>query len=95
MEVADEVKRVIAAGLKLPVEQLRDETKLEDLGAESLDMIEIVFDLEEKFNIDMTVKMGRAQTSAKAPGQLELSDYATVGDVCRIVTTLVAAKASK
>ena len=47
MQVADDVKQVIAKELKLPVERLTDDTKLGDLGAESLDVIEIVFALED------------------------------------------------
>ena len=94
MEVADEVKAVIAKELKLPAEELSDDTKLADLGAESLDVIEIVFQLEEKFNVDISVKM--APDGANA-GQAEgnMADFATVGDICRAVKALVDAKASK
>jgi acyl carrier protein len=99
MQVADDVKQVIAKELKLPVERLTDDTKLGDLGAESLDVIEIVFALEEKFNVDITVKMGPGPGAASAdtsasPGT-DLSGLTTVGDICRAVQVLVDAKASK
>jgi acyl carrier protein len=94
MEVADEVKAVIAKELKLPAGELGDDTKLADLGAESLDVIEIVFQLEEKFNIDISVKMAAdGATGGQADGNM--SDFATVGDICRAVKALVDAKASK
>jgi acyl carrier protein len=96
MEVTDEVKAVIAKELKLPVEELGDERKLADLGAESLDVIEIVFQLEEKFNIDISVKM-EADAGAAPPRDdaVDMSAFATVGDICRAVKKLVDAKASK
>jgi acyl carrier protein len=94
MEVADEVKAVIAKELKLPAGELNDDTKLADLGAESLDVIEIVFQLEEKFNVDISVKMAPGgATGGQAEG--DMSDFATVGDICRAVKALVDAKASK
>jgi len=93
MEVADDVKAVIANELKIPVEQLIDDRKLADLGAESLDVIEIVFELEEKFNIDISVKMTSTGAGAgMLHDQVELSALGTVGDICRMVKTLVDAK---
>jgi len=98
MQVSDDVKQVIAKELKLPVERLTDDTNLGDLGAESLDVIEIVFALEEKFDINITVKMGADPATANAanasPGT-DLSALTTVGDICRAVQALVDAKASK
>ena len=58
MDIAAEVRRVIAKVLKRPVQDLSNETKLQDLGAESLDFIEIVFEIEETFQIDLTVTIG-------------------------------------
>jgi acyl carrier protein len=96
MEVADGVKAVIAKELKIPVEQLSDDRKLADLGAESLDVIEIVFQLEEKFNIDISVKTTLASANAgRQQDQVELSALGTVGDICRVVKSQVDAKTSK
>ncbi len=94
MKVADDVKQVIAKELKIPVEQLSEEVKLADLGAESLDVIEIVFSLEEKFNIDISMKTTAAPTrdADKANAPTDLTDFQTVGDICRAVQTLVDAK---
>jgi acyl carrier protein len=96
MVVADDVKVVIAKELKVPVEEMSDERKLADLGAESLDVIEIVFQLEEKFDIDISVKMdaGGAGAGSKQDG-VDMSDFTTVGDICRAVQKLVDAKTSK
>jgi acyl carrier protein len=94
MEVADEVKNVIAKELKLPVEELTDDRLLADVGAESLDVIEIVFALEEKFNIDISLKMNQGSGAGKQ-AESDLSNFATVGDICRSVKALVDAKAAK
>lgn len=84
MNVDDEVKRVIAKALRAPVEQLTDGTKLEALGAESLDIIEMVFELEEKF--DVTISL-----SPKMDGR----SFSTIGDVSAAVKNLVDAKAAR
>jgi acyl carrier protein len=97
MDVANDVKQIIAKELKIPVEQLGDDVKLADIGAESLDVIEIVFNLEEKFNVDISIKTAAAPSTdaAKAQGPTDLNDFATVGDICRAVQALVDAKAAK
>ena len=96
MDVADDVKQVVAKELKIPIESLTDDTKLEELGAESLDVIEIVFALEEKFDVDITVKVGPEPGAANpAEGGTDLSGFTTVGDICRAVQALVDAKARK
>ena len=94
MDIAAEVRRVIAKVLKRPVQDLSNETKLQDLGAESIDFKEIVFEIEETFQIDLTVTIGNPQTAGKEQDNA-LSDFATVGDICRAVETVVAAKAPK
>jgi acyl carrier protein len=92
MNTSEDVKLVIAKALKVPAEQLHDETRLQDIGAESIDTIEIMFELEEKFDIDLTVKVGQSGKPGASQGQLSLEDFATVGDVCRAVSAIVAAK---
>ena len=105
MAVIDDVRSIIAQSLKLPVEKLTPETRLEELGAESLDVIEIVFALEEKYDIaiplraDEATRLVQSDTGA-APAKAKQSDgqdvpFSTVGDVAEIVEKLVAAKASK
>ena len=53
MAIVDEVRQIIAQTLKVPIEQLTPDTRLDDIGAASLDVIEIVFELEEKFGISI------------------------------------------
>ena len=87
MNLRDEVKAIIAKGLRFSVDHLEDGQKLGDLGAESIDVIEIVFTLEEKFDIDIDLEM--RQTPATAPEQQRALSDISVGDVCRAVQALV------
>ena len=50
----DKVKEIIAKELEVDVKQLTTEAKfIEDLGADSLDIVELVMALEEEFGIDI------------------------------------------
>jgi acyl carrier protein len=86
MDIGHEVKIVISKSLKIPVEQLTDETKLEDLGAESLSVIEMVFDLEETFDISISIDPNAESRS---------ENFGTIGDISRAVKDLVDAKAAR
>ena len=107
MAIIDDVRSIIAKSLNIPVEQLTPDKRLDELGAESLDVIEIVFALEEKYDIAIPLQgsdASRVSASGKSEetksegqdksGGSELP-FATVGDVAEMVEKLVAAKASK
>lgn len=50
----DRVKEIIAKELEVGVQQLTPEAKfIEDLGADSLDIVELVMALEEEFGLDI------------------------------------------
>jgi acyl carrier protein len=50
----DRVKEIIAKELEVEGKQLTPEAKfIEDLGADSLDIVELVMALEEEFGIDI------------------------------------------
>ena len=52
MKVADEVKRLIR--IQLGVEEVGENNRfLEDFGAESADLLNLVLAVEEKFNIEL------------------------------------------
>ncbi len=74
--------RSIAA--KIPGERkgVRLTDKLEELGLESVDFLEMVFDLEEKFEIQVPYN---ANTAA--------DDFTTVEDVVKAIQGLVEQKA--
>jgi len=47
------VKEMIAAEFKIPVDDVTTDTKLTDLGADSLDVVELVMDFEEEFAVEI------------------------------------------
>ena len=93
--VIDEVRLIISRQLKIPVESLHHNTKLQDLGVESLDFIEIVFALEEKFDVSIpynaneTSAAGKSESAPVGSGKLE-----TIEQISAAVKELLDAKAS-
>ena len=54
MAVGDKVKSIIAEQLGVKKEEVTDEAKfIDDLGADSLDTVELVMALEEEFGIEI------------------------------------------
>jgi acyl carrier protein len=52
--VADRVKRIIAEQLGIKIEEVKDDASfVEDLGADSLDTVELVMALEEEFGTEI------------------------------------------
>jgi acyl carrier protein len=84
-DVARDVIAIIASKKRVdkPTVELSD--RLEDLGLESLDAVEMIFDLEEKFDI---------QIPYNANTNNPRTEFDTVGDVVRAIENLVAKKKS-
>lgn len=76
LEIAEQVREVIASESRIDIEKLTPEATLEDLEIESIDMVEILMGIEEKFDIYV-------------PMNDELMNNKCVGDVIREVTRLV------
>jgi len=54
MAILDEVKEVVAEQLGANIDEIKEDSKfVEDLGADSLDVVELVMALEEKFDIEI------------------------------------------
>ena len=94
-QITDEVRLIISRQLKIPVESLTQDAKLLDLGVESLDFIEIVFALEEKFDVSIpynaneTSAAGKSESAPVGSGKLE-----TIEQISAAVKVLLDAKAS-
>lgn len=69
MKTFDIVKTIILN--RLPEASITVSTPLVDLGFDSLDLVEIALEVEDKFHIEFTSG--------------EISDLATIGDVCKII----------
>jgi len=54
MALFDDVKEVVVEQLNVNPDEVKEESKfVEDLGADSLDVVELVMALEEKFDIEI------------------------------------------
>jgi len=87
--ITDEVRQIIARELKIPIERLTPDTTLQDLGVQSLDLIEIIFALEEKFDISIPYNANEADAARAGLGKLE-----TIGQISAAVKGLIDAKTS-
>ena len=70
----DEILDVVAQKAMIDRSKLTPEAKLTDLNVSSLDMVEVIFALEDKFGIQLPFN---ANTSA--------NEFETVGDVINMV----------
>jgi acyl carrier protein len=83
LAILDDVTAIVAAQLERNPREFGPDTDLEDEGFTSLDLIEVVFVLEEKFGID--IKLNANDQDAKRR---------TIGDLARLVETLVERRAA-
>jgi acyl carrier protein len=55
MSVEDKVKKIIAEKLSVDLEEVMPEASfVDDLGADSLDLVELIMSMEEEFDIDIS-----------------------------------------
>ncbi len=68
----EKVKEIIAKQLNLDVDEITESTSFkDDLGADSLDLFELVMALEDEYDIEI-------------PSE-DLEDIATVGDIIKLM----------
>ena len=84
-DVASDVIAIIAKKKRVEKPNVELSDRLEDLGLQSLDAVEMIFDLEEKFDIEIPYN-----ANADNPR----TEFGTVGDVVAAVETLLAQKKS-
>ena len=82
MQVLDDVKTIISKQIAVPLDQLSSETRLEAIGIESLDVIEIIYALEDKYKI--AIPFNANESAALA--------FETIGEVAEAVQKLVTKK---
>ncbi|MDR0580809.1 MAG: acyl carrier protein [Holosporaceae bacterium] len=64
--IADKVKAIIADKLSVDVSKVVESARfIDDLGADSLDTVELVMALEEEFNIEISNTEGQEIQSVK------------------------------
>jgi nodulation protein F len=79
--VAQGVTEIIVAKMKGNRAEVRESDWLDELGIESLEAVEMIFELEDRFGIEIPV-------NANNTGAV----FKTVADVIRVVEELVAQK---
>ena len=52
----EKIQSYLAAQLDIPAEEITRETTFEGLGIDSLDMVEMVMDLEEELGVDLEME---------------------------------------
>ena len=73
MALLEDVKEVVVEQLNVNPDEIKEDSKfVEDLGADSLDVVELVMALEEKFDIEIP--------------DADAEKIATVGDAIKYVT---------
>jgi nodulation protein F len=82
-EVATDVIAIIAKKIPGDRKDIKLTDNLQELGLESIDALEMVFDLEEKFGIQIPYNANSAAT-----------DFSTVGDVANAIQKLVDEKSA-
>jgi acyl carrier protein len=82
-DVAQDVMAIIKKKIRVERDQITMDDRLQDLGLESLDALELVFDIEEKFDVEIPVNANEAN----------IGGFETVADIVREVEKLVAKKA--
>ncbi len=84
MSVSDTTKRIIAEQAMLEPEDVTDESTLEDLGIDSLGLVESIFAIEEEFDIQVPF-------NANAPEESDF-DVSSVASIVAAVEGLIAAQ---
>ncbi|MGN6702717.1 MAG: acyl carrier protein [Burkholderiaceae bacterium] len=77
MTTLEHLRQILAADYNLPADRLTPEARLDELGIDSLGVMEMLFRIEDEFHIRLPHELS------------ELPPLATVGDVAAAVDTLI------
>jgi len=79
--VASDVMAIVAKRARSGRTEIKPDDRLEDLGIESIDAVEMIFDLEEKYDVEIPYNANKVGP-----------EFVTVGDIVRAIQKLVASK---
>jgi acyl carrier protein len=77
-DVEKDVIGLVAKKIRVEKPNLGRDDRLEDLGIESIDAVELIFELEEKFDIQIPYNANNPQMQ-----------FATVGDIVDAIKSIV------
>jgi acyl carrier protein len=75
-KVVENIMRIVSAEMNMDVEAVKPESDLESLGADSLNVTNIVMEVEDKYDISISDE--------------EMQKFRKVDDVIRLVTAKIA-----
>ena len=75
MVVHDKVKEIIANQLAVNIKDITDNTTFSDINADSLDVVDIIMELESEFNLQI-------------PDE-EVDNFNTIGDLASFITKIL------
>jgi acyl carrier protein len=85
-QIRDRIRDIIAEQAMLEPEQITDQSTPQDLGIDSLGLVESIFAIEEEFDISIPF-------NANEPGKSDF-DISNMGTIMAAVERLVAQKAA-
>jgi acyl carrier protein len=66
MSVEDKIKKIIAEKLSVDMDEIVPEANfIDDLGADSLDLVELIMSMEEEFDIEISDEKAEELVSVK------------------------------
>ena len=66
MSIEDKVKKIIAEKLSVDLDEVVPEASfVDDLGADSLDLVELIMSMEEEFDVEISDEDAEKMTSVK------------------------------
>jgi acyl carrier protein len=66
MSVEDKIKKIIAEKLSVELEEVVPEANfVDDLGADSLDLVELIMSMEEEFDIEISDEKAEEMVTVK------------------------------
>jgi acyl carrier protein len=66
MSIEDKVKKIIAEKLSVDLEEIVPEASfVDDLGADSLDLVELIMSMEEEFDVEISDEDAEKMVSVK------------------------------
>jgi acyl carrier protein len=80
-DVTNDVIAIIAKKVHVESSKLGPNDRLRDVGLASLDAVELIFDLEEKFDIQIPFNANSSQ-----------SEFETIGEIVSAIERLIAQK---
>jgi acyl carrier protein len=80
MNVLERVKQIVAGYMRLPEQELSAQTRLQDIGVQSIDILELAFALEKEFDIDLPFNLNEENPNW----------FTTIGDIAEAIGSVTA-----